>query len=456
MTSARAQNPSPQTPVGWYATVQSASGAVTPSSSYAVVDATQYTGSDLCAKINSVFSTYNRTTANGIVVDARGFSGSALICGATSPWDNLLGGGSSGFSNTVLLPAGTITIQKSWILPNWTRLIGQGPKTTLVTAASGFTSDLIDMGTETNPANNSCLIASGVWDCPGIVIEHLGIVGSGSGNGIVNCCAQELSRVSDVSISNVTTGLALTDMFAQNSGPYTNLTISAVNKCLVIGPAMATNIMTDTRGVHGLACSVSSTASLAAITIDGPNNSLEDISISGASKTTTDGILIGSQASAQGNTLFNIQGSGLKNVVHLSNHSATSVGTGNCPFPSNTVYNVCDITIFGVNAGTGTNAVQDDLTGSTIVDSTVAMYVLGEIVAANTSNIGYSRYTTALATGDVNTTPWLVGPNAPPAGSCPVGTLYSCTGSSTSCTRSGVAATLWECVGGSTQWTKVQ
>src|SRR5580698_6796550 len=457
---ANAQTPGPTTGVGWSANVQSTSGSVTPSASYAIVDATQYTalGTDLCAMIASVFQVYNSSTAQGIIVDARGVPSSALTCSNINPWGTFLTSISSGFSNTVLLPAGTIIIEKSWILPNYTHVIGLGPNTTVVTAAGGPTSDLIEMGQPGNP----CVIKPGVYDCPGIVIEHLGIVGNGHEKGISNCCSQELSRVNDVSISNVTTGLALTDTFAQNSGPYSNLTISAVNKCLSIGPASTGNVMINSRGVHGMTCTVSS-ATYPAITIDGPSNSLEDISISGASSTTQDGILIGSQASAQGNLLFNIRGSGLRNIIHISGNNQTGqTGTGNCPFPetgvgSGTVYNVCDVTILGVSTSVSNGiTIQDDLTNSSIADPQVAMYIVGEIIGTNSTNIGYSRYTTASAPTTTNGTPWLVGTVAPSAScSSQIGTLYSCIGTSTQCTSGGYTAALWECVG-STGWKHIQ
>jgi hypothetical protein len=243
-------------------------------------------------------------------------------------------------------------------------------------------------------------------------------------------------------------------MFAQNSGPYTNLTISAVNTCLAIGPAMHGNIMVNSRGVHGLQCSVN-TANTPAITVDGPNNSLEDILIS-TSKTGVDGIFIGSQGPANGNTLLNIQGSGLNNVIHISNVSAST--PQNCPYTSNDkVYNVCDLTIFGVARSSGTTTVQDDLTGATITDSTLAMYTLGEIVGNNSTPFGYSRFTTA-ASG-TNATPWLVGAMYP-SGGCAIGTLYSCTGSSMACKNptTGTEATLWQCASSSTgpTWNKIQ
>jgi hypothetical protein len=450
---------------GQNAVVQSNGGSIVTSPSYAIVDATQFQnqGSDLCATINNIFNVYypNVGAANGIVVDARGFSGSALQCASgTNPWSKLItqeiNNGNDAFTNIVLLPAGQISIVSHWILPNYTHLIGQGPNSTVIVLASGFGSpDMIEMGSELTPM--PCYTSSN--DCSGIVIEHLGIIGNLNEEGIVNCCAQELSRVNDVSISTVTTGLALSDRFAENSGPYTNLTISGVNTCLAIGPALNTGLtgpMVNSRGVRGLQCSVNST-NTPAITIDGPNNSLEDISIS-TSATGVDGILIGSKGPAEGNTLLNIRGSGLKNVIHISNANNNGNGSGvsgpqNCPYTysaqpphTGTVYYVCDLTIFGVARSSGTSSVQDDLTGTTITDSTLAMYTLGEIVGNNNTPFGYSRFTTA-ASGNTNATPWLVGAIAP-SGNCAVGTLYSCT--SSSCPFS-----LYQCLGGST-WTKIQ
>jgi hypothetical protein len=174
---------------------------------------------------------------------------------------------------------------------------------------------MIDMGYESKASDYPCYVivnGNDTWNCPSIVIEHLGIIGNLNENGIVNCCAQELSRVNDVSISNATTGLALSDQFAQNSGPYSNLTISGVNTCLSIG--LNGKALVNSRGVHGLTCSVNS-GNLPAITIDGPDNSLEDITISGVS--TPDGIFIGSQAPAEGNMLFNKRLSYLKFSRHF-------------------------------------------------------------------------------------------------------------------------------------------
>jgi hypothetical protein len=431
---------------GWNAVVHSNSGStIATVGSYDLVDASVFSGGNLCQQIYNVFVSYNNTNANGIVIDARGISGSALTCSSVNPWAYLTGSYGP-FANVVLLPAGTITIQTTWELPDNTVLVGEGPTATTIAAASGLTGDMIDMGNESGSFGCDTSPA----DCPGIVIEHLALNGNGSVNGIVNCCAQELSRVTDVLIENATTGLNISDKYAENSGPYSNLKILNVNTCLSIGPG-ATAGIPNTRGVHGLNCSVNS-GTTPAITIDSPNNTLEDITISGS--TNQDGILIGSQAAAQSNTLYNVQGTGLKNVIHIS--GTTPSNASNCP---NTKANVCDITMAAISNSGSTTTIQDDLISTTqgIQDSTVALYVVGEavqnIASGSTSNIGYSRFTTATVSG--NTPTWLVGSTAPTS-SCAVGTLYSCTGTSTQCTSGSFTGTIWECVGGSTPWKKIQ
>ena len=369
-----------QSPQNWNAVVQSSSGTVNPSASYAMVDATQYTG-DICAKIDAVFTEYlstGTTPTNAVVVDARGVP-TPSTC-SVNPWNPLLNSGNQ-FANTVLLPPGTITISASWILPNRTHLIGQGPNSTVIKASSGSSAfDMIDMGEE-SPLG-PCVSSGGAPDCPDIEIEHLELMGNGHGMGIVNCCAQELSRVNDVSMTNVTTGLALTDQFSENSGPYTNLTISAVNTCLSIGlgPTHTGVGMVNSRGVHGLTCTVGGNSnSQGAILLDGPDNELEDIAIS-SSTSGMDGVRVGFGGPAEGNTLINILGgTGLSNVIHISNATTAPqmYGNGNCPYSyptPGTVNNVCDLTILGVSGPSGTNTLRDDLTITTITDSSLGMY----------------------------------------------------------------------------------
>ena len=122
-----------------------------------------------------------------------------------------------------------------------------------------------------------------------------------------------------------------------------------------------------------------------------------------------DGILIGSQATAQSNVLINILGDTDRtsaapiNVVHIWNNSTASVS---------------DVSMTGVaNQGLSAYTIQDDKTspGVPITDSHVAMYVLGKSTAD-----GYSRFTTS-----PNAATWVVSGNAPPAAPCAPGSLYS-------------------------------
>jgi hypothetical protein len=272
-------------------------------------------------------------------------------------------------------------------------------------------------------------------NCPGVQIEHLelnGISQSASTYGIKNAFSQELGYVNDVAFTNMSTaGLYLSTSHASNSGPYTNLTMSNVQACVEI------NGTNGTRGFHGLTCSLVSSAS-AGVFLDARNNSLEDIYISGTSA--QDGILIGDAAPAQSNILFNIRGSTLKNVIHISSDQTS--GSTNCP-PSSGAYNVCDLTILGVTRSGGTNSIEDDLTGPTLTNANVGMYIVGEPVQAGSSFIGYSRFTSSTSLPS-----WLVGTGAPSGSSCTVGDLYSRTsgGSGTS--------TVYGCVG--TSWTAIK
>jgi hypothetical protein len=439
--------------------------------SVALVDASTYfvaDNSDICAAIASVVTQYN-ANSNGVVVDARGINaspGSSLQC-ASSPFKGVKSVPQK-FSITVLLPASTIAIETTWVLPSYARLVGEGQgmtviqacKTTNAVCSSAFQSaDLIDMG-EAN--SDFCgLTQSSTYYCQGVGIEHLTIDGnnvtvSGQGvNGIVDEYAQELTYVKDVGIINIPkggTGLWLATHYVGSSGPFSNIYYSGSGTCAQIFDAQSDNLGIDnTRGIHGLTCTAPSNVSGAAIKLDGSHNSIEDVSISGFS----DGILVGSQFSAQGNLIFNVTGGpGVTKLVHIS--SAASV-YGNCPpgslnqagNPNGTnvsAQNVCDLTILGVTSagGSGVYSIYDEITGSHLTDTNVGMYALGEQFSLGTPNFfGYSRFTTS-----PNFPAWFVG-NSPSGGTgCAIGSLYSVT--------SGTALhTLWGCVGnnGSGAWT---
>ncbi len=398
---------------GFNAVYGNCTGSASLQGTYALVDASQYqTSGDICQAIRAILNAYNTNQANGVLVDARGFplpNGQNTYTCSQNPWSIT----AQPSSNVILLPSGTIVLTPSngvnptWTLPSSTWIIGQGPNRTIVQAASNFIAggDMIDMGTPTLcPGTNQ--------NCPAIKIEHLGLIGNANvANGIVNGFSQELSSVNDVALTNIP-GIGLqVQVNASNSGPYSNITMSNVGTCVSITGA------SDTRGIHGLTCTTSA-LSTAAVFVDGNNNSIEDVYIQGGSS--QDGILIGSNANAQGNLLFNVTGFGLKNVIHLS--------------PANNKLNVSDITILGVTrSGGGTNTILDDLIGISITDANLGMYVLGEPVQGSGSTIGYSRFTTSAS---ANAATWIVGPNSP-GGNCAVGDLFSQT--------SGTGTTLWGC-----------
>jgi hypothetical protein len=457
-------------------TVYGSCNSTAKQGSFALVDASQYLGTgDICnaieQSINKLYPSGN-TINYGIIVDARGINpGTPQSCGS-NPFDLRLVSAIPP-STVVLLPSGTITISATWTLPAYTRLVGEGPGvTTLQVNSQGFTgSDMIDMGTTSTSYNSyNCTISGTVVDCPGVAIEHLGLNGlnQSSVNGIVNTTAQELSYVDDVVFSNIP-GVALSLLSnagsssqnggnSQNSGPYSNLTMSNVGTCVTISADIT--IPFDTRGIHGLNCSTSASLGFA-IYLNASNNSLEDISLTTAN-TNADGILIGNlgaSGSAQNNVLFNISAGGFANVIHISPHESTA--QNNCPAQANAngspAYNVCDITIMAVTKSSSTATIKDEISGATLTDPYLGMYILGEPVqsgsASGTSNntvLGNSYFTTS-----PNLPTWVVGANMP-SHDCPNpnhGTTFSNVGSLYSATSSS-SGTLWECE--STGWVNVK
>ncbi len=421
---------------------------------FTLVDATQYTsGNDICVAINSILSQYNPSTGpltNGVVIDARGFSGT-MFC-AASPWQGSADTPPVKFSNVVLLPAGTINLGSTLTLPHNTRLVGAGSGLTTLKAcknppcSSNLSGDMIDMGNST-----VCYTSSGHSNCEGVVIEHLTLDASELGlNGIVNQYSQEQGAVNDVTLTSFSsggTGLSL-GTHSDNSGPYTNISYSGSGTCAEIYGGVSSGIGTstpllinETRGIHGLTCNMTG-GSGPAIYLDAPNNSLEDVYISGSGQ---DGIRIGSNSAAYNNVLFNVVGSGLGSVIHVSN-----VASG-----SGTYSNARDTSILGVSCAgasggvcpTSTYTIQDDLTSTSLRDANVGMYVLGEPVSGTGG--GYSRFTTSTNTSAVT---WLVG-TSPPSGSCATGSLYSCTNSA-NCNITSEHYTLWGCIGSG--WNPIQ
>ena len=411
--------------------------------SSAFIDSSVFGGSstNICGVLNSILASTSYPAA-GAVIDARGLPGvgTSMTC-TGSPWAGITNPPPS----TILLPAtaasAPIVIPTPWVLPNNTRLIGQGdndpssasPRTT-IQASSSFSGNMIQFG-----SSSSSVCPSSV--CTGISVENLTLDGQGGSiNGIVNQYSQDFSYVDHVNLYQIR-GYGLTvSTSANNSGPYSNITFDLGSYSGTTGTVCATiNGLSGTHGIHSLTCMSKNSDPPAAVLLDSSNNSIEDVRIAGF----YDGIRVGANANAQSNVLANIIGDTNPvlggntpiNVVHITNLGHT----------------VSDLSIMGANNATGgsssTVTIQDDLTGAQLTDTSVGIYALGESPSSGTS---YSRFTTSPSQPT-----WAVGTNYP-QGSCARGSLYSCTGGSGSCTKTGsmTAYALWDCLP-STGWTGV-
>jgi hypothetical protein len=193
------------------------SGGACCTSSTATVDASVLSGSNICEQI------YNALLALptvGGVVDARGIS-SNMTCGSgETPW--LKSGTNVVIPSTILLPAGIVTMSLSlWILPDGTRLIGEGiggegsgSSGTTLQVPLNFSGAMIQMG----DGAVHCPAAGHI--CHGVSVEDLTLDGEGQQgvNAIANTNSQELSYVNHVKFYQILgTGLKVSGN-AQNSG----------------------------------------------------------------------------------------------------------------------------------------------------------------------------------------------------------------------------------------------
>jgi hypothetical protein len=241
---------------------------------------------NICAVLNWVLNPSNGVLATtGAVIDARGVPGItplvSMKCGA-SPWAGI----SAPPPSVILLPAGTIVIPTTWVLPNNTTLIGEGDAGLTTTFATtlqackqsvnncSFTgTDMIDLGSAT-----VCPLINGVAVCNQVSVEHLALDAQGQSlNGIVNANAQTGSHVDYVRLYQILgTGLWIEEN-ASDSGPYSNLTFDTGSFAGLFSTVCANiNGQSGTRGLHNLTCTSETNDASAAILLDSSNNSLEE------------------------------------------------------------------------------------------------------------------------------------------------------------------------------------
>jgi len=367
--------------------------------------------SDVCARINAALNNLANTTTyswygTAAVIDARGVPvGTSNAC-SMSPWGGTVP--TDGWPPaTILLPAGTIAITNQWNLPSGTRVIGEGAgepgtSTTTIQAETGFggSAEMMQMGSTTT----GWCPSSG---CAGISVENLTLDGNGiATTGIVNSEAQNYSYVRRVNLYQISGSALKIYGSAQNSGPYSEIACTPGSSA-GSSTHCAQILNVATHGIHGMTCTGPSTpTTTAAITLDAPNNSLEDIRVQGFEE----GVAIGSNSSAtspaQSNVLVNITGgTGVTNVIDISSTKPPS-----------------DLTIMGANKNGSTTTILDNLTVSTITDPSVALYVLGEKFTSGSHTV-YSRFTTSKSQPT-----WGVGTTVP--SSCINGSIFSSTNGS--------------------------
>jgi hypothetical protein len=436
----------------------------TIASSSAYIDASVFytAGGDFCQAVNEALNELASTTVGasyGGIVDARGINPGTAHTNTCA--NNLFTSPNTITTpSTILLPSGTITISATWILPDRTRIVGEGNNPdngTQVYVSSDFSGTaMIQMG-------SSSLCPSS--QCYGISVEYVYFFGLDNViNGIVNEYGGSGSYVDHCNFYHILgTGLVI-GQYATDSGPYSNMAMTAGPACIGVGqsnPSTACVHIGDssvgspqsTRGVHSLTCTCEGSGPAGgtgqtAIAVNSSNNTLEDMHFEGY----IDGIELGYQGNARNNVILSVNGGGnatdsMTNVIHIC--SSTSMNCAN----SNTVSDVTIETAVSTNAngGTVTNVITDDLTGTVIhspsspVVTSVGLYALGDAMGSS----GYSRFTTgSTSSSSTNVSTWAAS-STTPSGTCQSGSLFSNINGVSSGTSGNW--TLWVCSGGA--WT---
>jgi hypothetical protein len=162
----------------------------------AFIDASTFASSfpNICAILHGILIGGSYPAA-GAVIDARGLNSSitSMQCTA-SPWSGI----TSPPPSKILLPAGTILIPTSWILPANTHLIGEGDNPSSATLAAGTTIQACNSSKNTCsfPANTAMIQFGFSSSATGISVENVTLDGQGQPiNGVVNPYSSYLTYV---------------------------------------------------------------------------------------------------------------------------------------------------------------------------------------------------------------------------------------------------------------------
>jgi len=472
----------------------------------AYLDASTFSGSDICAQINAALlklasiSKNSNNVVQGGIIDARGVFAQPpnkyLPC-ITNPFSGVT------VPATVLLPATIIGLSTTWVLPSNTRLVGENSQDTQITIdqnASSFSSPIISMGSAALCPNT----------CTGISVEHLKIIGQDTGladrstDGIDNNYAGYGSYVSDVSFSHVgatSSGDALRSGLligsgAVASGPYSDINFVASSACAEMSvecqgsgstctchPTACVVIQAQTQGLHGLTCTAYSANNFisangpvppsAAIYLDSYNTTVENAHIEGF----YDGVVVGDNpgsGNVAGDTIANVTSAFSRlgpvwHTVHICNPTLQTQ-----PFPNSACQyvigsganTVSNINVFHVLSLGGTSvpqtSIQDDLNTTAVNSATsatvpafVGTYTVGAQPSLPTGLVAYSRLTVAVpsSVNSASTPTWgaynlgNINTTTTPLGSCNTpGSLFSNPGGTANSKN-----TIFYCSGGN--WT---
>ena len=194
-------------------------GTPLPSPSFFDASVAGILGLDICQSIRNMLTATVYPSNMGAVIDARGLSpaNTSMTCpSGKSPWFD--GTNYINKPSTILLPAGTITIPATWVLPGGTKLIGEGSQNPLspipnplpgATIIQACTSSI----TGCNNTNFSGPMLQFGSSCPGsqctgivkgISVENVMLNGNGlSITGIQNGQGQELTYVDHVTLFQI-------------------------------------------------------------------------------------------------------------------------------------------------------------------------------------------------------------------------------------------------------------
>lgn len=459
---------------GYNAVCSSTTGCSTTSASGAFIDASAFctasncSGQDFCQQVNKALFAL---PLSGGVVDARGINpGGPNSCTGTTPYV-VSGQHTISTPSILLLPSGSIKVNTTWVIPDRSRIIGQGnnPNATNIMGTDIQASGMADNAVMMEMGSPGC--DDGVsGQCYGVSISNLTLNGADGLTapnnkliGIQNLNSGESSYVDHVNLEQFG-GIALyIGGQATGSGPYSNISISPIGECTstTVGVQIGdTNgELVATRGIHGLTATCTTSAGLAAILLDSPNNTLEDLHFEGFG----DGIRVGSLVPAsgstihtQGNVILNVNGGTsntdvMNNVVHVcSPTNGTVCGSSNNVVSDLSIVGVSATRSCGSNSCDLVNVIEDELTDSNIpflpqLQTSAGFYVVGEASPGGvTGTNSYAKFANTPVSG-IST--WQVGSSAPTS-PCQAGSLFSNTAGS------GSKDTIFACSG--TAWVGIK